>query len=259
MAPRRRFPATVPGHFFLVLLLRAPGVYTPQTDTWLLAEALHREHIAPGAQVLDVGTGTGALAVLAARAGGSVTAVDTSRRALATTWLNARARGLRVRVRHGNLLHPVAGERFDVIVTNPPYVPAHDDRLPQRGPSRAWDAGTDGRALLDRICAQAPQLLAPGGVLLVVHSALCGPEVTVARLADTGLQAEVVARRELPFGPVLRSRVGLLERRGLIAAGQRHEQLVVVRAVAPSQTSCRSSGSTAGPSSTAPSTSKREP
>lgn len=245
-----------------MLLLRAPGVYTPQTDTWLLAEALHREHIEPGARVLDVGTGTGALAVLAARLGAWVTAVDTSRRALATTWLNARARGLRVRVRHGDLLHPVAGERFDVIVTNPPYVPAHDDRLPQRGPSRAWDAGTDGRALLDQLCAQAPRLLAPGGVLLVVHSALCGPEVTVARLADTGLQAEVVARCELPFGPVLRSRVALLERRGLIAPGQRHEQLVVVRAVAPTvpnQTSCRSSGSTAGPSSTAPSTSKREP
>ncbi len=241
-----------------MLLLRAPGVYTPQTDTWLLAEALHREHITPGARVLDVGTGTGALAVLAARAGAWVTAVDTSRRALATTWLNARARGLRVRVRHGNLLHPVAGERFDVILTNPPYVPAADDRLPQRGPSRAWDAGIDGRALLDRLFAQAPRLLAPGGVLLVVHSALCGQDVTLQCLADSGLQAEVVARCELPFGPVLRGRVALLERRGLIAPGQRHEQLVVVRAVAP-QMSCRSSGSTAGPSSTAPSTSKREP
>ena len=75
------------------------------------------------------------------------------------------------------------GERFDAIVSNPPYVPAPTDELPARGPARAWDAGRDGRALLDRICAQAPDHLRPGGVLLVVHSSLLGYERTAELLS----------------------------------------------------------------------------
>jgi release factor glutamine methyltransferase len=65
-----------------VWLLRPPGVYRPQADTWLLAQALHDATIPYGARVLDLCTGTGALAVTAARAGAAhVTAVDISRRA----------------------------------------------------------------------------------------------------------------------------------------------------------------------------------
>lgn len=219
------------GNSAAVLLLRPPGVYPSQRDTWLLAEALEREPTIEGARVLDLGTGSGALALAAARAGATqVTAVDVSRQALATAWVNARCRGLRVRVRLGDLVQPVLEERFDVIVSNPPYVPSEYDRLPQRGLDRCYDGGIDGRAVLDRVCTEGPKLLAPGGVFLVVHSAVCGVSATLAHLAGEGLDASVAARCDHEFGPVLSARADLLASRGMIEPGQRTEELVVVRA-----------------------------
>lgn len=217
-----------------MFLFRPPTVYRPQGDTWLLADAFTDEHLTAETRVLDLCAGSGALAVAAAERGaGRVTAIDISRRAVLATWLNTRCRGLDVRVLHGDLLEPVAGERFDVIVSNPPYVPAAADLLPTGGAARCWDAGTDGRAVLDRICAEAPAHLAPGGVLLVVFSALCGEERTIESLEAAGLDAAVVGRSVEPFGPVMTARADLLEERGLIAPGQRYEELVVVRGQAP--------------------------
>lgn len=213
-----------------MLLVRAPTVYPAQGDTWLLREALEREPAVAGGRVLDVCAGSGALAVAAARLGAvEVTAGDISWRAVASSWLNARMRGLPVRVRRGDLLGSVAGERFDVIVANPPYVPATEPSLPQGGAARCWDAGLDGRSVLDRLCREAPPHLAPGGALLIVFSALCGVDLTVRLLEDVGLEASVVARRWVPFGPVMTARVELLEAKGLIEPGQRQEELVVVR------------------------------
>ncbi|NEA27794.1 methyltransferase, partial [Actinomadura bangladeshensis] len=106
--------------------------------------------------------------------GCDVVAVDVSPSAVLTARMNALVRGLPVRVLRGDLFAPVAGELFDVIVANPPYVAGDVDPAAARGRARAWEAGPDGRALLDRICARAPQHLAPSGTLLLVHSALNG-------------------------------------------------------------------------------------
>ncbi|MFD4368485.1 HemK2/MTQ2 family protein methyltransferase [Rhodococcus sp. NPDC058521] len=211
-------------------VFRLPGVYPPQEDTWLLADALRREDIAANTRVLDLCTGTGALAVSAAAAGGRVTAVDVSPRATTNARINARIGGHRVRVLRGDLVDPVRGRCFDIIVSNPPYVPADDDVLPTGGIARAWDAGKNGRALLDRVCEHAPELLAPTGVLLLVQSALTGVEKTQSMLEEKGLAVAVAARAEVDFGAVMRSRSALLKARGLIGAGQHTEELVVVRA-----------------------------
>ncbi|WP_199430112.1 HemK2/MTQ2 family protein methyltransferase [Qaidamihabitans albus] len=208
-------------------LLRVPGVYRPQEDTWLLESAVRSAAVPPGARVLDLCTGAGALAVAAARAGAaSVTALDLSRRALAVTWLNARARRLPVRVRRGDLRGDLPGGRFDVVLANPPYVPC----APSGGRNFRWDAGIDGRDVLDPLCASAPDLLSEQGFLLLVQSAISDTDGTLVRLRDSGLKASVVARRRVPFGPVLRGRTGYLERHGLIEPGARDEELVVIRA-----------------------------
>ena len=181
--------------------------------------------------VLDLCTGSGVLAVTAARAGAaSVTAVDVSRRALLTTRVNARRNGVRVRTVRGSLLDAVSGESFDLIVSNPPYVPAVEDEIPRRGPARAWDAGLDGRALLDEICVRAPEHLRPGGRLLVVHSSVIGTSETVQALAEQGLEAEVIERRRGGLGPLIRGRAALLRERGMLRPGQDDEELVVIRA-----------------------------
>jgi len=218
--------------------LRLPGVYGPQLDTRMLIDVLRREPAVVGARVVDLGTGTGALAVAAAAAGAAeVTAVDVSRRALVNAWLNARAQRVPVTLRRGDLIAPVAPGGFDIVLSNPPFVPTVAAEVPARGRARAWDAGIDGRALLDRICVGAPTLLVPGGLLLLVHSGVCDPDLTLRMLTAAGMAADVVARSTQPFGPLLSRRAGLLEERGLIAQGERQEEMVVVRAVMPQPTS----------------------
>jgi release factor glutamine methyltransferase len=213
-------------------IVTLPGVFRPRSDTWMLASHL-RVQVPPGASVLDLCTGSGALAVAAARHGaGSVTAIDISRRAVLTARLNARLNGVRVRALRGDLFAPVAGERFDAIVSNPPYLPAEDGDLPATGARRAWDAGTDGRILLDRICDGVAAHLRPGGFLLLVHSSLCGLQPTVRRLERARLSVDLLERRRGALGPLLAARAPLLEARGILPPGEREEDMLVLRAAA---------------------------
>ncbi|MEU6753199.1 HemK2/MTQ2 family protein methyltransferase [Spirillospora sp. NPDC046719] len=210
-------------------LMRPPGVYAPQGDTFLLVEVLRKAPLLKGARVLDVCTGTGALALAAARAGaGRVTAVDVSTRAVLAARANARLNRLPIRVLQGDLFGPVAGQAFDMIVTNPPYVPS-GAAAPGRA-ARWWNGGPDGRALLDRICERAPRQLRRGGTLLIVQSAVSGVQATLDALRAQGMTASVAARRTQPYGPVLRARAAELEAAGLARPGGRSEELVVVRA-----------------------------
>lgn len=214
-----------------VRIITLPGVFQPRSDARLLAAVMRAHGLAGGARVLELFAGSGAVALAAAREGArEVTAVDVSRRALLTAGINARRNGVRLRLRRGDLFAPVAGERFDLILANPPYVPSADDALPQRGAARAWEGGGDGRALLDRLCAEVPAHLAPGGTLMVVQSSICGEQATLERLRAGGLRAARVAAARGPLGPLMRARAELLETRGLLAPGQREEQLLVLAA-----------------------------
>ncbi|MEZ0164165.1 HemK2/MTQ2 family protein methyltransferase [Kineococcus sp. LSe6-4] len=216
------------------MLLRLPGTYPAQGDTRLLTRTLVELDLAGGRDVLDVCTGGGALALAAARAGARrVTAIDLSMRSVLTARANAVLAGVTVDVRRGDLFAPVRGRRFDLVVANPPYVPAATDRLPRHRPGRSWDGGTDGRAVLDRICDDVHRVLAPGGHLLLTQSVLADAERTVERVTAAGLRAQVVARAPEPFGPVMRRRAELLRARGLLRPGQDHEELVVIRAELP--------------------------
>jgi release factor glutamine methyltransferase len=211
--------------------MRFPGVYAPQDDTEFLLDVVLRHGLPDRARVLDVGTGTGRVALGLARAGAvEVHAVDRSRRAVLAARCNAWLSGYRDRVTvcRGDLCAQVSGQ-FEVIVSNPPYVPCGTGAPGRHSRARAWDAGADGRTLLDRICTDAPRHLAPGGVLWLVHSALSKPDRTLELLAVAGLRAEVAAHARVPFGPVLRARADWLREQGLIEPGQVLEELVVVR------------------------------
>lgn len=212
-------------------VLGAPwGVYAPQGDTLLLTRALSREPITSGTSVLDLGTGSGALAIEAARMGARVTAVDISRRAVFTARVNALLAGQVIRFEPGDICGVLPGRSYDLIVSNPPYVPSPAAMPPRRGKARAWEGGRDGRIFVDRICAAAPAALRPGGPLLLVHSGLCGTQTTLDRLSGAGLLAAVADRATVPFGPVLRSRRRWLVEEGLIAGDEDREELVVIRA-----------------------------
>ncbi len=216
-----------------MFLLRLPGVYSPQADTALLMRAAGHPSIPRGGRVLDMCTGTGALAIDAVRKGAdSVTAIDLSWRALLSAWANSRLHRVSVDLRHADSTRYEDGCGYDLVLANPPYVPGpHNGSA--RGAARAWDAGPAGRDVLDPLCRMLPRLMNPNATGLIVHSALCDPGLTVGRLRAGGLKASVVSQAYVAFGPVLTARAGALEAAGLLNAGQRVERLVVIRADRP--------------------------
>jgi methylase of polypeptide subunit release factors len=113
----------------------------------------------PVARALDLGTGCGVQALHLAEHVGHVVATDVNERALAMTRLNAALNEVSVDVRSGSLFDPVAGERFDLVVTNPPFVvsPATEARLVYR------DSGLPGDEVVRRVVTAAPRHLEPGG------------------------------------------------------------------------------------------------
>jgi release factor glutamine methyltransferase len=220
--------------------IRIPsGVYRPQEDSALLIEALAATGRARGSRVADLCSGSGVIALAAAERGAaSVAAFEMSPRAVDCARSNAATAGLEVHVHRGSWSRALEFGPFDVVTCNPPYVPhgdgADDAPIPAGvGPGLAWNAGPDGRRVLDPVCERAPQLLASGGVMLIVQSEFAGVDQTVQRLRAGGLAADVVAEQWIPFGPVLSARAKWLERIGLLEADRRVERLAVVRADRP--------------------------
>jgi release factor glutamine methyltransferase len=210
-------------------LITIPGVFDPHSDSWMLAGQLRREPALKGAHVLDLCTGSGVLAIAAGQLGArSVTAVDLSRRAVLAARINARLNGVSLRAVKGSLFSPVQGRRFDLILSNPPYLPSASNETPKRGASRAWEGGFGGRLLIDRICAQAAHHLTPSGVLLLVHSSFCSEHATIEALVDRGFIVQVVFRNHGPLGPLARARAELLPTRG--ASDGDSEEILIFRA-----------------------------
>lgn len=212
------------------------GVYAPQHDSHLLIEALQDAGGVAGRSVADICTGSGVVAIAAAQLGArQVTAFDISGQAVECARRNSAAAGVRVDVRRGTCSDAARLGPYDVLLSNPPYVPANPRAgrhgvAADVGPSRAWDAGPDGRLVLDPLCEAAPAMLRDGATLLIVQSEFADPRRTVHSLRRGGLDAHVFLSRVIPFGPVLTARAAWMERTGLLEPGRREEEIVVVRA-----------------------------
>jgi release factor glutamine methyltransferase len=156
--------------FYGLELRVTPEVLIPRPETELLVEqALAR---APRS-VLDLGTGSGAVALAIKRhlPAARVVAVEDSAAALSVARQNARALGLEIDLRLGHWFEPVAKDRFDVVVANPPYVASGDPHLEalRHEPQAALVAGADGLDAVRDIVARAAEHLHAGGVLLLEH------------------------------------------------------------------------------------------
>jgi release factor glutamine methyltransferase len=157
--------------------------------------------------VLDLCTGSGAIALALAKelTGARVLATELSPEAAAIARTNAERNGLsdRVEVRTGDLFGPVAGERFDLIVSNPPYIAtaviATLSAEVQREPRMALDGGADGMVFYDRICAQAAAHLLPGGALVLEHG-FDQADAVGQRLAAAGFE-QITLTRDLGKNP----------------------------------------------------------
>ncbi len=182
-----------------------PAVLIPRPDSeCVVEECLRLAKGLTGPAVLDLGTGSGNLAVSIAKyqPTAQVTAVDISIEALAVASRNAAKHGVAERVAflHGDLFAPLpADAQFDFIVSNPPYI-RHDEiaglepGVRDHEPHVALDGGADGFAVFDRIVSETPKYLKAGGYLLIeIHA-----------LNEQAARERIEARAEYELGPTLR-------------------------------------------------------
>ena len=180
-----------------------PAVLVPQPDTEILVQAaLDRLAAKPAARIADIGTGSGAivLSLLYYRKELQASAVDISADALAVAAENAASLGVAERVMfcEGDLLAPLAGQQFDAIVSNPPYIPTADiaglaPEVRTAEPMGALDGGADGLVFYRRLVADAPALLASDGFLAMevgIHEA--APVAALAQASGAFARAEVL-------------------------------------------------------------------
>jgi release factor glutamine methyltransferase len=177
-----------------------PAVLVPRPDTELLVDwglAIVAGRTAP--RVLDLGTGSGAVAVSVAHArpDAAVTATDIDADALVVAQRNAQANGVRIEWLLGSWWSPLPGRRFDLVLSNPPYIAGDDPHLPALAhePRHALSPGGDGLDAIRAICAGATRHLAPDGHLLIEHGYDQGPAVR-ALLSAAGFES-VKTRKDL--------------------------------------------------------------
>lgn len=169
--------------FWSLPLKVSPAVLVPRPETETLVEQALTLMPADGpCSVLDLGTGSGAIALSLAheRPHWSITGVDLSPAALEVARHNSQTLGLaQIRWRQGNWFDAVAGERFQLIVSNPPYIAAADPALASLSaePAMALSAGPTGFEALHAIIAAAPHHLHPRGVLVLEHGMTQAEEV----------------------------------------------------------------------------------
>ncbi|HKE93457.1 MAG TPA: methyltransferase [Povalibacter sp.] len=169
-----------------------PGVFNPRVlrTGAFFASQLDTDLVTSETRVLDMGTGSGVCAVVAAKRARRVVAVDINAAAARCARINALANHVedRVDVRHGDLFAPVAGERFDLILFNPPFI---------RGvPKDARDCAWRSPDAVQRFAAALTQHLNPGGYALVLLSTFGDAADFAREFAASGLQVAPFAERE---------------------------------------------------------------
>ncbi|AHL23119.1 HemK2/MTQ2 family protein methyltransferase [Thermococcus nautili] len=183
-------------HYYGLRILLDENVYEPAEDTFLLAETLE---VKPGEVALDVGTGTGIIALLMARKAKRVLGVDVNPMAIELARKNALLNGIRnVEFRLSDLFENVSG-RFDVITFNAPYLPGE----PEEPIDLALVGGKTGREVIDRFIREVPDYLTENGRVYLVQSSITGIEETLNLFREVGLRAEVVAKRHLFFEDIV--------------------------------------------------------
>jgi release factor glutamine methyltransferase len=185
-------------HFNDYVFFIIEHVYEPAEDTFLLAEQLRVEE---DDVVLDMGTGCGILAVLAAEKAKRVLAVDINPYAIKCAFKNAeinRVKG-KIEFRLGDLFQTIKpNETFSLILFNAPYLPSkpYEERS---WIGKAWAGGTNGRKIIDQFVLDAPIFLADGGRIQLVQSSLSDVNKTLNAFDKRNLEARTIAQIKVPY------------------------------------------------------------
>lgn len=173
------------------------NVYVPAEDSYLLADNLE---IKSGQSVLEIGTGSGIVAMYASRLTDRITVTDINFDACELARKNFEDNNIEnIEILFGNLFDPVENRKFDVILFNTPYLPTEDGDVIDDTLNYAFDGGLNGRKVIDLFLDEVGNHLNDGGIVQLIQSSLSGNDETLEKLDRLGFIAEIKASEHFFF------------------------------------------------------------
>ena len=177
------------------------NVYVPAEDSYMLADNLE---IKEGASVLEIGTGSGIVAMYASRLSDNITVTDINFDACELARKNFEDNGIEnIEILFGNMFEPVESRKFDVILFNTPYLPTDDGDVIDDTLNYAFDGGLNGRKVIDLFLDEVGNHLNDGGIVQMIQSSLSGNEETLQRLDELGFIAEIAESEHFFFEDIV--------------------------------------------------------
>ena len=173
------------------------NVYEPAEDSYLLAENLE---IKPGQKVLEIGTGTGIVAMYASKLSDNITVTDINFDACELARKNFKANNIEnIEILFGNLFEVVKNRKFDIILFNTPYLPTENDEVIEDNLNYAFDGGINGRKVIDLFLNEVANHLNDGGIVQIIQSSLSDNRKTIKKLNQSGFIAEIAKTEHFFF------------------------------------------------------------
>ena len=175
-------------------------VYVPSDDTFLLAENLE---IDSSDSVLEIGTGTGLVALYAYKLSKDVTVSDINYDALELAESNFKRNGADIELVFGNLFESFKDRKFDVILFNTPYLPTSDEDILEGDLNYAFDGGEDGRKVIDLFLDEVKNHLNSNGKVQMIQSSLSDNDKTLNKLEKNGFICEISKSEKFFFEEIV--------------------------------------------------------
>ncbi len=173
------------------------NVYVPAEDSYLLADNLE---IKSNQSVLEIGTGSGIVAMYASRLTDNITVTDINFDACELARKNFEANNIEnIEILFGNLFEPIENRKFDVILFNTPYLPTEEGEVIDDTINYAFDGGLNGRKVIDVFLNEVGNHLNDGGIVQMIQSSLSGNEETLDKFDELGFIAEIKATEHFFF------------------------------------------------------------
>jgi len=178
-----------------------PEVYKPAEDTYLLINNLD---INRKDEILEIGTGTGLVAIYAAERSSKVVATDINEKAVKCAMKNTITNHrYNVELKQGSLFEPIEGRKFDLILFNTPYLPTSEEDKLEEDLNAAFDGGLDGRDTIDAFIDHVKDYLKDNGRIQIVQSSLADVDKTINKLKELGFDASVSAGEKCFFEEIV--------------------------------------------------------
>ena len=179
------------------VVLKSSNVYEPAEDSFLLADNLLVER---GMSVLEIGTGSGIVAMYVSRLTDDITVSDINFDACELARRNFEINGIdNIEVCFGNLFEPVKDRKFDVILFNTPYLPTENEEVIEDNLNYAFDGGLNGRKVIDLFLNEVKYHLNEGGIVQMIQSSLSDNHETLKKLNQEGFIAEIAKTEHFFF------------------------------------------------------------